>query len=263
MKYNELTEQQKKNLLINQYEDKKKSFGDIAKEVDTYANKLRRDAIKYNVRIRDKSEAQKNAISSGKIDHPTKGKSRSEKTKQKIGMSVMNSWDNLTDVELTKRKDKARENWEKLSDEEKQNMLHEANLAVRKTSKVGSKLEKFLLNKLLEDGYHVEFHKEQTLLNTKLQIDLFLPKLNIAIEVDGPSHFEPVWGEQSLSRNKNYDNKKTGIIIGKGWVLIRIKQVKDFSKSRAIVIYDKLKQSVQGISNVFPQSDNRIINLGD
>jgi very-short-patch-repair endonuclease len=263
MKYNELTEQQKKNLLIDQYEHKKKSFADIAKEVDTYANKLRRDAIKYRVKIRDKSEAQKNAILSGKIDHPTKGKLRSDKTKQKIGMSVMNSWDNLTAAELTKRKDKARENWEKLSDEEKQNMLHEANLAVRKTSKVGSKLEKFLLNKLLEDGYHVEFHKEQTLLNTKLQIDLFLPKLNIAIEVDGPSHFEPVWGEQSLSRNKNYDNKKTGIILGKGWVLIRIKQVKDFSKSRAIVMYDKLKESIQDISKVFPESDNRIINLGD
>jgi hypothetical protein len=72
-----------------------------------------------------------------------------------------------------------------------------------------------------------------------------------------------VWGAQSLSRNKNYDNKKTGIILGKGWVLIRIKQVKDFSKSRAIVMYDKLKQSIQDISNVFPESDNRIINLGD
>jgi very-short-patch-repair endonuclease len=120
-----------------------------------------------------------------------------------------------------------------------------ANEAVRATSKTGSKLEKYLLQKLLADGYKVDFHKEQTLLNTKLQIDLFLPTHNIAIEVDGPSHFEPVWGDDSLNRNKKYDAKKEGLITGKGWGLIRIKQTKDFSKSRADVIYTRLIENIQ------------------
>mgnify|MGYP003325369255 CR=1 FL=1 len=119
-------------------------------------------------------------------------------------------------------------------------MLQKANLAVRESSKKGSKLEHFLLNKLINNGYKVDFHKEQFLVNTKLQIDLFLPKLNIAIEVDGPSHFSPVWGEEVLKRNIAYDQKKSGLIIGRGYSLIRVKQIKDFSNTRAEIVGNKL-----------------------
>lgn len=142
-------------------------------------------------------------------------------------------------------------------------MLVKANKAVRLASKNGSKLEKFLLNALLDEGFEVEFHKEQALANTKLQIDLFLPTINTSIEVDGPSHFKPVWGQDVLNRNINYDNKKTGLMIGKGMVVIRVKQTKDFSQSRAAIIWDKLKDILLGIEKKFPTPDNRIINIGD
>jgi very-short-patch-repair endonuclease len=99
--------------------------------------------------------------------------------------------------------------------------------------------------------------------NTKLQIDLFLPELNIAIEVDGPSHFLPVWGDDVLNKNIKYDNKKTGLILGKGLVLIRIKQVREFSKARGLSIYQKLYSSIEQIRNKFPESDNRTIEIGD
>lgn len=263
MKYDSMNDAQKKSFLVEHYEKDKKSFQDIAEISATYANKIRRDAIKFNIKIRDKSEAQKNALNTGKTEHPTKGKQRSEKTKNKIGMGVLSSWENLDQASLQKRKNKARENWNNLSDDEKANILKKANDAVRVSSKEGSKLEKFLLKKLLKDGYPVEFHKEQTLTNTKLQIDLFIPTINVAIEVDGPSHFEPVWGDDALKRNKTYDDKKSGLILGKGLVLIRIKQTRDFSKSRAELIYEELKTQLENIKTKFPSSNNRIINLGD
>ena len=103
-----------------------------------------------------------------------------------------------------------------------------------------SKLEKFILTQLLKDGYRVDFHKEQMLSNTKLQVDLFLPTINLAIEIDGPSHFAPIWGQDALTKNQKYDEKKNGLLIGKGLSLIRIKQTKDFSKTRANIIYTKL-----------------------
>lgn len=263
MNYNKLSDQQKKDLLIKEYENNNKSFKDIALSCNTYANKIRRDAIKYGIKIKDKSTAQKNALKSGKATHPTKGTVRSENIKNKIGLSVMKSWEQLDAKELKKRKETARKNWENLSDDVKENILREANSAVRESSKTGSKLEKFLFNELIQDGYRVDFHKEHSLLNTKLQIDLFLPTLNIAIEVDGPSHFEPVWGQDNLKRNKNYDNKKTGLILGKGLVLIRIKQTRDFSKARALTIYSELKQHIENIQTKFPNKDNRNIEIGD
>lgn len=263
MEYNKLTDHQKQQLIHSDYEIAKLSFRDIAEKYHTYANRVRRDAIKYGISIRDKSQAQKNALKTGKIEHPTKGKNREQSVKDKIGNGVMESWKKLDKKTLKERKDKARQNWENLPDDIKADILKQANAAVRVASKNGSKLEVFLFKNLLADGYRVDFHKEQNLVNTKLQIDLFLPTLNVAIEVDGPSHFEPVWGEDTLKRNKTYDNKKTGLIIGKGMVLIRIKQLKDFSNSRARVIYSDLKQHLTDIENKFPELENRTIEIGD
>lgn len=263
MNYNKLSDNEKKSFLIQQYENDNKSFQDIASQCGTYANKVRRDAIKYGIKIKDKSTAQKNALTSGKATHPTKGTIRSEDIKNKIGLSVMKSWEDLDDKELKRRKDTARKNWENMSDDTKENILREANAAVRESSKQGSKLEKFLLNALIKDGFRVDFHKEQSLLNTKLQIDLFLPTMNVAIEVDGPSHFKPVWGQENLKRNKGYDNKKTGLILGKGLMLIRIKQTRDFSKARAQTIYDALKTHLNNIKKQFPDKDNRNLEIGD
>lgn len=262
MIYNNLSDAQKKELLKQRYEINKQSFSDIAQDTETYANKLRRDAIRFKIKIRNKSEAQKNALQSGKTSHPTAGKKRSQATRDKIGMSVLTSWKNLDEKEIKKRKQNAKLSWENKSDSEKQDILRQANSAVRQAGKTGSKLEKFLLNQLLSDGWGVEFHKEQSILNTKLQIDLFIPKLNVAIEVDGPSHYEPVWGDDALKRNKKYDDKKTGLIIGKGLFLIRIKQSKDFSKSRGTVIYNELSRVLQKIEGG-ELLHNKVIKIGD
>ena len=172
-------------------------------------------------------------------------------------------WESLDDNELNKRKQKFQKNWSQLSNDEKQHMQRLATTAVRETSKLGSKLEKFLLNKLLQNGYKAEFHKEQTLSNTKLQIDLFLPTINTAIEVDGPSHFLPVWGDDALKKNIAYDQKKQGLIIGKGWVLIRIKQTKDFCNTRANIIFEQLNNLLKDISINFPKPDNRTFTIED
>jgi very-short-patch-repair endonuclease len=162
----------------------------------------------------------------------------------------MEAWDNMSDQELDRRKKIAKTNWEKLSQDEQQEILRKANVAVRQSSSLGSKMELYILEKLLSDGYKVDFHKEQILVNTKLQIDLFLPTMDVAIEVDGPSHFEPVWGDDALQKNKKYDTKKNGIILGRGMILIRIKQSKDFSKSRALIIYNELKELLSNKNSI-------------
>jgi very-short-patch-repair endonuclease len=261
--YEDMTDGEKKNIINKYYHEQKQSFQQIASDLKTYANKIRRDAIKFKIPIRDKSQAQKNALVTGSHKHPTKGTVRSDETKEKIGKGLIDSWENLSPQELEKRKQKARDQWNSLSTIEQENMIGSAIKAVRDSSKHGSKLEKYILSQLINNGYKVDFHKEQILSNTKLQIDLFIPKLNVAIEVDGPSHFEPVWGEEALNRNIKYDNKKTGLLLGKGAVLIRIKQLKDFSPTRAKIIWDNLKDVIQQIENKFPDIDNRLLIIED
>jgi len=254
--YDNMSDELKHKYIRDMYINQKKSFGIIAEELGTYANKIRRDAKRLNINIRNKSEAQKNALSQGVHNHPTKGKERKQSTKQKIGKSMIDSWSSLSDKELKNRKNKQKIAWEKIPSNKKQEMLKKANQAVRKASVLGSKLENFVLDKLINDGYRVDFHKEQVLSNTKLQLDLFLPTMGIAIEIDGPSHFLPVWGEEVLNKNKKYDQKKEGLIIGKGWKLIRIIQTKDFSKTRATITYGKLLEVLKNIDN---HQENKIL----
>jgi very-short-patch-repair endonuclease len=263
MNYNDLSDQKKQDLIIEEYINNNNSLQNIAHKYNTYANKIRRDAIKFGIALRDKSEAQKNALNTGVHKHPTKGTTRPDDTKTKIGVSLVHSWEQLSDNELENRKNTAKKNWEKKSKNDKENMLTKANKAVRQASKDGSKLEKFISQCLIKDNHKIEFHKEQLLANTKLQIDIFLPTMNVAIEVDGPSHFAPVWGDDVFNRNISYDNKKTGLIIGKGLVLIRIKQTKDFSKSRALLIYQELKTILDNIQIKFPPINQRTIEIGD
>ena len=246
--YTNLSSEQKLEVIRDLYQIQKKSFQEIAEIYETYPNKIRRDAKNLGIKIRSKSEAQKLALETGKHKHPTKGTKRTDATKDKIGKSVMNSWEKMSDAELERRSVLAKANWQSLSEDEKQDRFNKANQAVRESSKTGSKLERFLYRGLLSKGYRVEQHKEN-ILNTKLHIDLFLPTISVAIEVDGPSHFEPVWGEEALKRAQAYDNKKTGILIGKGIKLIRIKQKKDFSRARASLILENLLKAIQKTQN--------------
>tara|TARA_B100002019_G_C21229640_1_gene579361 strand:- start:68 stop:859 length:792 start_codon:yes stop_codon:yes gene_type:complete len=247
--YSQYSDYDKKQIIQKLYVEDGMSFGAIAEQLNTYANKIRRDAIKYKINVRNKSEAQSNAIKTGAHKHPTKGTERSEDTKNKIGKSIMKAWDSIDEKELKRRKRESKKRWDSLSDDVKKQRLALANQAVRNSSKVGSKLEHYLLEALVKDGYKVDFHKEQILSNTKLQIDLLLPKMNIAIEVDGPSHFLPVWGADTLAKNQKYDKKKTGLILGKGLKLLRVKQIHDFSNSRSSILYSKLLEAIDKLEN--------------
>ena len=263
MDYSTIPDSKKKQMIEQQYCVEKKSFQQIAVLMNTYTNKIRRDAQKFQILIRTKSEAQKNALSTGVHKHPTKGTVRSEDTKNKIGQAVLKNWEDMSPEELERRQNQAKAQWESLSEDQKSNLINMANKAVRSSSKTGSKLEKFIFNKLIQEGYEATFHQEQTLLNTKLQIDIFLPKLNTAIEIDGPSHFLPVWGEKALQRNIKYDNKKTGLLLGKGCLLIRVKQFKDYSPTRAALVCDQLLVHLREIKNNLKNITNKLIEIGD
>lgn len=247
--YKDLSENNRKEILQKYYIEQQKSFDEISEMYGTYPNKLRRDAKKFNIPTRNRSQAQKNAIKSGRSSHPTEGKTRSEETKEKIGMSLLNTWQNMDEQKLKQISEKQKKIWQNKSEEEKLNLKKAANQAIRVSSRIGSKLEKFLLQGLLEKGIDTKFHYEQMLVNTKLQIDLFVPTINLAIEVDGPSHFDPVWGDATLAKTKTYDNKKQGLILGKGMLLVRIKQKMDFSVSRSKLILEKLLNLIQEIKD--------------
>lgn len=71
-----------------EYVEKERSLHDIAQEHGTYANKIRREILSFGFHTRNKSEAQKAALRTGRHKHPTKGRPRPPDVKLKISASV-------------------------------------------------------------------------------------------------------------------------------------------------------------------------------
>jgi very-short-patch-repair endonuclease len=242
--------------------DQNKSTYDIAKEFNTYPGKIRRILIKYGKILRSKSEAQKNALKTGKHKHPTKGHRRPEAIRIRISAGVSKAWDNLSETDKQQRIEFAREQWAKLSEDDKLKLRKLAGEAVREAAEKGSKLEQYLLLGLRLHGFMVEFHRENIVAREKLQVDLFLPNEGIAIEIDGPAHFYPIWGEESLIKHIKSDTAKSGLIIQAGLVLIRLKVLaKNVNKSKQIKILNQLVSLINNIKSNFPGKDNRLIEI--
>jgi very-short-patch-repair endonuclease len=245
-----------------EYDQKERSPLDIAKEHGTYPNKIRRELIKYGFILRDKSEAQSLALKYGRHKHPTRNQKRPDNVKIKISNAMAKNWDDMSETEKNRRINMGKDQWAAMPNEEKAIMQHAATEAVRKASREGSKLEKFLRKALHDSGYEVLFHIENIIPNEKLQVDLFIPELKTVIEIDGPSHFYPIWGEENLARNIASDDKKNKRLLTYGYIVLRIKYVcKTLSEKHKRKVLEEILKSLESFSNNFPTFEKRLVEI--
>jgi len=247
-----------KNWCNKQYWSLERSVGDIAKELDTYPNKVRRALKKHGIKLRDKGAAQSAALKSGRSSHPTKDKGHSEESKLKISESVAQNWENLSHEELEERRETAREQWRNMSEEDKIKLRESAIPGIKKASQEGSKLEKYIREELTKNGYVIEYHKKGIVPNSNLEVDIYLPEMGTAIEIDGPSHFLPIWGQDALSKTIKSDNEKNGLLRYHGVMVLRVAQKKKtLSKKSMRDTWSAIQKELQEISKKRPSKNNR------
>lgn len=248
--------------IVKMYTEESKSTYEVAKMFQTYPNKIRRILIKHGVELKNKSEAQKNALQNGVARIPTKGKKRTKEERLKISQSQKNHWEKIDQKTYDKYVRNAKKRWSKLTDVQKNEMRRLAIQAIRIAGKEGSKLEKFLKSEFTRLGFVVETHKKNLLPNESLEIDLYLPKAKAIIEIDGPSHFIPIWGEEKLRKQIKADANKTGLILSKGFVIIRVKNLLD---SIPLATQENLKNRlvsiIEKIQKKFPKKSDRYIEI--
>lgn len=247
--------------VIEQYTKHDRSANDIAKELGTYPKKISRIIAKNGYNVRGRSEAAKMALESGISTHPTAGKKRSEQEKNNIAKGVSDRWRNLSKTEKEQFSYAAKQRWDNMSETQKQELRSAAGRALRLAGIEGSKAEKFLQKKLLENDYEVVLHKKG-LISGNHEIDLFLPKLKTVIEIDGPQHFLPIWGEDRLNDTIKYDSQKNGQLIAAGYCVLRIKYLcSQMNRAVGQKMWALIKDKVDNIANQFPQKGNRYIEI--
>lgn len=245
-----------------QYNQRKMSCGAIAKMLGTYPNKVRREMEKLGFEMRARSDAVKLALESGRLKHPTKGTVRPADVKKRISETQAAKWEMLPPRERLRRSEQAQAQWEAMPAATRKKLQSLACEGVRDAGKHGSKIEKFLYKALKECGYAVIFHKEGLIPNEKLQLDLYLPKLRTAIEIDGPAHFYPIWSQKNLEKHQKADSTKSGLLLSGGYCIIRIKNlIKNMSQKNQREILAAVLQVLEKIDKKFPPKDERYIEI--
>lgn len=212
--------------LHKEYVVKERSTHDIARELGTYPNRVRRALIENGIEPRDHAKAQATALKKGRSSHPVKGKGFSEDTKFKIARKVAEHWRRLDDAQYERRVEQGRAQWEKMDPGYKREMQAKAGVAIRKAAREGSKLERNIAVGLKAAGYDAGLHEEFLVPGGEAQhVDIYVPGEAVAIEIDGPTHFYPIWGEDRLVEQIAADRRKTGSLLAQRITVVRVKNV--------------------------------------
>ena len=82
------------------------------------------------------------------------------------------------------------------------------------------------------------------------------------IEIDGPQHFVPIFGEKKLRETIKFDSIKNGLLLKKGFCVIRIKYMcKHISQSVERRLWNLVSVEVDKIKKKFPPRSKRFIEL--
>jgi len=228
------------------YLDEGLSMRAVAKKVGVPLATLSRFMKKHGIGARSKAQAQKNFLKDH--DHQMKGRKHSDETKKKISHSLGDFWDGLTDDEREEVKRKIGSAWQRkwagMSDQERKLMMEGLSSRAKETQGQGSRLERFIAEELRKRGHLIEERSTNYTSGKDFEVDLALPRELIAIEVDGPTHFLPIYGEEHLTQQQERDARKDDMINATGYSVLR---VRDNNGPLSQLRIDKIEQAIEEI----------------
>ena len=92
-----------------------------------------------------------------------------------------------------------------------------------KKRRKGSKNENLVADMLINAGFNVIQRSKDFTPGRRFEIDIAMVKERIAIEWDGPNHFNPIYGEKSLATVQAKDKTKNAMLIQSRWTVIRVR----------------------------------------
>ena len=130
----------------------------------------------------------------------------------------------------------------------------------RKTGNRISKLEIFLQSML--EGYRFEYNNRN--ICDGLELDIFIPELKLAFEINGIVHYKPIYGEEKFNKIKEKDILKNKSCKDKNIIIITVKDEsirfsKKYGKEILSRIYEEIhKLKFKNVLTVLRSSPNKI-----
>ena len=234
--------------VIRLYEEEEESLAVIAEKYKTYPNKILRILKKHGRERRTNSESQKVAIEKGRKEAPNDGSPRPESVCKAISEGLSTYWQNADESVREAHRERARQQWDAMSQEEKDEMNSKARVGILEAAKNGSKVEQEIRQALTDNNIRFIRNKKGVLKDPSLELDIFVPKYSAAIEIDGIHHHQPIHGEKELSKKRRTDSRKNGLCKQAGIRMIRINvKKKNVSKKDYRDICEKLIKKLDNL----------------
>lgn len=102
-----------------------------------------------------------------------------------------------------------------------------------------SRAEDYLYKLITNDFPQLSVSKNDTnILGNNMEIDLAIPTLKIAIEVNGPVHYKELFGKEVLKKTQERDRKKADILnkIGYQLIILDISEYHNFKRAQPYVL---------------------------
>jgi hypothetical protein len=174
--------------LQRHYWDNGKSCSQIARELGTYPNEVRRALLEHWPVLRDASESRKAAIAHGHAKPPMAGRRHTAQSRLKASRTAQaNHAAKAADAKAA-GKERARARWDATPPAERDKFLRAGEAALRKARAAGSRLERGLAAGLELAGITCELRGPFG--------DLYLPAAGAAVFVRPPAALEAAFGPQ-------------------------------------------------------------------
>lgn len=229
------------------YHDEGLSMRRVASKMGVPLATLSRFMKKHGITSRDKKQAQKNYLRDNK--HQMEGRKHTTETRKRISQGLGDFWENLSEEEAEELKRKIgsawKRKWQAMTEAEKRATMQGLSNKAKEAQGNGSRLERFIAEELRKRGYTVEERSTNYTAGKSFEVDIALPTHCIAIEVDGPTHFLPIYGEEHLIKQQERDNRKDEMINSSGYSVLR---VRDNNGPLSQIRIDKIEQAIKEIT---------------
>lgn len=109
-----------------------------------------------------------------------------------------------------------------------------------------SKLEIWIESELQKQYpiLYIEYNKKDTI---KSELDIYIPSLKLAFELNGIFHYEPIYGPEKLASIQNNDNRKFQACLEQGieLVIIDTSSFKNFKLNKAQKYLEIIKDIIE------------------